>query len=183
VNLPLPQVSQIFRAITPDEYDAAVQRCPTSCPLYMCGDRRSGRQLLEDGERDFHTPLSGYAPHVFDSVVHCLTEACARLRLDNHAAAATASPTTIPSPPPAWAVQCAPLPTHPALPPSHPTMAVTSRGPLVRAAPLPPGPGPVPWARLARERWPATPLRAYWTFGFRPEVSAARPPSVDLTSV
>ncbi len=34
------------RVITPDEYDAAVRSDPALCPLYVLGDRRSGRELL-----------------------------------------------------------------------------------------------------------------------------------------
>ena len=43
------QVSSVFRAITPAEYDEAARRTPHLCPLLLAGDRRSGQQLLDDG--------------------------------------------------------------------------------------------------------------------------------------
>ena len=46
------QVRYLTRVVTPEEYDAAVQRWPEMCPLYYMGDRRSGQQLLDDFDSD-----------------------------------------------------------------------------------------------------------------------------------
>jgi hypothetical protein len=44
------QVSYVSRAITPEEYNAAVARAPGACPLFAAGDLRSGRQVrAQDG--------------------------------------------------------------------------------------------------------------------------------------
>ena len=34
-----------MRPATPEEYDAAVRRCPDLCPLVLVGDRRTGAQV------------------------------------------------------------------------------------------------------------------------------------------
>ena len=39
------QVSYVSRAITAEEYNAAVARAPADCPLFAAGDLRSGRQV------------------------------------------------------------------------------------------------------------------------------------------
>jgi hypothetical protein len=39
------QVSYVSRAITAEEYNAAVIRTPGDCPLFAAGDLRSGRQV------------------------------------------------------------------------------------------------------------------------------------------
>ncbi len=41
------QVSYVSRAITAEEYNAAVARAPGDCPLFAAGDLRSGRQVCE----------------------------------------------------------------------------------------------------------------------------------------
>ena len=56
----LPQVRQLVRSITADEYDAAVETCPAACPLYMMGDRRTGQQLLHDAPADARTSLRDF---------------------------------------------------------------------------------------------------------------------------
>jgi hypothetical protein len=167
----------IFRAVSPDEYDAAVRRSPAACPLHMCGDRRIGRQLLEDGERDAWTPLTAYGPGAFHSIAAVLADSVARLRLEI-AAAAAAGPAAAP-------------PVARRYPSAGggsvggggaASLATTAPPPAVHArttsapAPLRPGDGwpaagGLSWAGLVRERWPATPLQALWTFGFRPQVS------------
>jgi hypothetical protein len=35
-----------MRAVSPEEYDAAVRHRPTQCPLHVAGDPRTGSQLL-----------------------------------------------------------------------------------------------------------------------------------------
>ncbi len=40
------QVAYICRNITTAEYDEAILREPASCPLFIMGDMRSGRQVL-----------------------------------------------------------------------------------------------------------------------------------------
>ena len=47
----------LLRAITADEYDDAVRWAPSSCPLFAMGDRRSGRELLEQADADAVRPL------------------------------------------------------------------------------------------------------------------------------
>jgi hypothetical protein len=46
-----------MRAISADEYDDAVRWAPSSCPLFAMGDRRSGRELLEQADADAVRPL------------------------------------------------------------------------------------------------------------------------------
>jgi hypothetical protein len=41
-------VTTLVKGITPSEYDAAVARTPAMCPLWVMGDRRTGRELLAD---------------------------------------------------------------------------------------------------------------------------------------
>ncbi len=41
------QVSYVSRAITAEEYNAAIAQTPESCPLFSAGDLRSGRQVRE----------------------------------------------------------------------------------------------------------------------------------------
>ncbi len=40
-----PQISYVTRLITPDDYNTAVMSSPSSCPLVLAGDLRSGRQV------------------------------------------------------------------------------------------------------------------------------------------
>jgi hypothetical protein len=51
------QTKNIMRIITAEEYDDAVRRNPTACPLYALGDRRSGRELLAAAARDAQCTL------------------------------------------------------------------------------------------------------------------------------
>jgi hypothetical protein len=39
-------VTVIMSAISPEDYDEAVRRSPSNCPLYLAGDRRPGHLLL-----------------------------------------------------------------------------------------------------------------------------------------
>eukprot|EP00291_Cryptomonas_curvata_P030525 CAMPEP_0172214248 /NCGR_PEP_ID=MMETSP1050-20130122/38053_1 /TAXON_ID=233186 /ORGANISM="Cryptomonas curvata, Strain CCAP979/52" /LENGTH=241 /DNA_ID=CAMNT_0012895191 /DNA_START=2158 /DNA_END=2880 /DNA_ORIENTATION=- len=48
----LVEIQLQIRAISADEYDAAVRRAPSSCPLFAMGDRRSGRELLEQASAE-----------------------------------------------------------------------------------------------------------------------------------
>jgi hypothetical protein len=57
----LLQTKNIARAITPDEYDAAVRIDPAQCPLYALGDRRSGRELLAAAAADAQRTVAGMA--------------------------------------------------------------------------------------------------------------------------
>ena len=50
------QVQLHLRAISADEYDDAVRWAPSSCPLFAMGDRRSGRELLEQADADAVRP-------------------------------------------------------------------------------------------------------------------------------
>ncbi len=67
----------MVRVISPDEYDAAVLREPASCPLFVTGDRRSGRQLLADALADVSHTVAVFA-----------SSALGRVELDSIAAAA-----------------------------------------------------------------------------------------------
>ena len=40
------QATLVVQAIGPDEYDEAVRSSPADCPLFLAGDRRTGRELL-----------------------------------------------------------------------------------------------------------------------------------------
>ncbi len=73
------QVKSMIRVVSPDEYDEAVIREPASCPLFVTGDRRSGRQLLADASAD-----------VGHTVVALASNACGRTELDSIAAAVEA---------------------------------------------------------------------------------------------
>ncbi len=42
-------MSYVSRAITAEEYNAAVARSPGECPLFTAGDLRSGRQVRRRG--------------------------------------------------------------------------------------------------------------------------------------
>ncbi len=55
------QLKNHFRVITPEEYDAAVQRDPMCSPLTATGDHRSGRRLLADAEVDCHYTIADLA--------------------------------------------------------------------------------------------------------------------------
>ncbi len=55
------QVTHAHRLIDPAEYDAAVRRVPGECPLFVMGDLRSGRQLLEDFAADTRLTVSRMA--------------------------------------------------------------------------------------------------------------------------
>ena len=46
------QVTTLVKGISAEEYDAAVARTPKLCPLFVMGDRRGGRELLNDTARD-----------------------------------------------------------------------------------------------------------------------------------
>ncbi len=46
------QVTTLVKGISPSEYDAAVDRTPAMCPLWVMGDRRTGRELLADVSAD-----------------------------------------------------------------------------------------------------------------------------------
>jgi hypothetical protein len=50
------QVRYLTRVVTPEEYDEAVRRVPEMCPMYYMGDRRTGRQLLDDFDADAASP-------------------------------------------------------------------------------------------------------------------------------
>jgi hypothetical protein len=51
----------MIRVISPDEYDAAVCSEPACCPLFITGDRRSGRQLLADAAADVSHTVAALA--------------------------------------------------------------------------------------------------------------------------
>ncbi len=53
------QVRYLTRTVTPGE---AVRRAPETCPMYYMGDRRTGRQLLDDFEADAASQLQRAAP-------------------------------------------------------------------------------------------------------------------------
>jgi hypothetical protein len=55
------QLKNHFRVITPEEYDAAVQRDPMCSPLTATGDYRSGRQLLADSDADLTRTIASMA--------------------------------------------------------------------------------------------------------------------------
>ncbi len=60
----MPQTLQLknhFRVITPEEYDAAVQRDPMCSPLTATGDFRSGRELLADSDADLSRTVATIA--------------------------------------------------------------------------------------------------------------------------
>ena len=54
------QVRQLFRAITADEYDAAVSACPGACLLYLMDDRHTGQQLRDDAAADARILLAAF---------------------------------------------------------------------------------------------------------------------------
>ena len=58
---PLPQVKNHFRVITPEEYDAAVQRDCMCSPLTATGDHRPGFRLLADAEADRQLTIADLA--------------------------------------------------------------------------------------------------------------------------
>jgi hypothetical protein len=41
------QVQDLLQIISPQEYDAAVKRCPECCPLFAVGDVRCGQQVCD----------------------------------------------------------------------------------------------------------------------------------------
>jgi hypothetical protein len=41
------QVQDLIKIISPQEYDAAVERCPEWCPLFAAGDIRCGQQVRD----------------------------------------------------------------------------------------------------------------------------------------
>ncbi len=55
------QLKNHFRVITPEEYDAAVQRDSMCSPLTATGDYRSGRQLLADSDADLTRTIASMA--------------------------------------------------------------------------------------------------------------------------
>ena len=57
IKLAPAQVRHVARRITPDEYDAAALRSPSSVPLRAMGDWRTGRELLADADADLAAPL------------------------------------------------------------------------------------------------------------------------------
>jgi hypothetical protein len=56
---PAKQTKHVFRFISPDDYDEAVRQDMFSCPHFITGDRRSGRQLIADAATDAHIQLAG----------------------------------------------------------------------------------------------------------------------------
>ncbi len=58
---PCLQIKNHFRVITPEEYDAAVQRDPMCSPLAATGDLRSGSKLLADAEADLMRTIADLA--------------------------------------------------------------------------------------------------------------------------
>lgn len=80
------QIKFAHRLIGPDEYDDAVRRWPTCCPLVMLGDFRSGRQLLADAPADSAETLSSLAMSptgraTLDNLAVHLEQLLARLEL------------------------------------------------------------------------------------------------------
>jgi hypothetical protein len=55
-------VRYLTRVVTPEEYDEAVRRVPEMCPMYYMGDRRTGRQLLNDFDADAASPFPCATP-------------------------------------------------------------------------------------------------------------------------
>jgi hypothetical protein len=55
-------VRYLTRVVTPEEYDEAVRRVPEMCPMYYMGDRRTGRQLLDDFDADAASPFPCATP-------------------------------------------------------------------------------------------------------------------------
>jgi hypothetical protein len=49
----------VIRIISPEEYDIAACQDPWSCPHFITGDQRSGRQLIADAAIDAHVQLAG----------------------------------------------------------------------------------------------------------------------------
>ena len=58
---PCLQIKNHFRVISPEEYDAAVQRDPMCSPLAATGDLRSGSKLLADADTDLMRTISDLA--------------------------------------------------------------------------------------------------------------------------
>jgi hypothetical protein len=76
----LLQTKNITRAITPDEYDAAVRINPAQCPLYALGDRRSGRELLAAATADAQRTVGGMAAtQAGRAELDCIAAAAERL--------------------------------------------------------------------------------------------------------
>jgi hypothetical protein len=55
------QLKNHFRVITPEEYDAAVQRDVMCSPLTATGDHRSGQRLLADAGADLQRTIADLA--------------------------------------------------------------------------------------------------------------------------
>ena len=50
-----------LREIGPEAYDAAARLRPETCPMHYMGDRRTGRQLLQDAAPDAAAPNAALA--------------------------------------------------------------------------------------------------------------------------
>jgi hypothetical protein len=58
------QVRYLTRIVTPDDYDMAVRLRPETCPMYYMGDRRTGRQLLDEADTDAAITVAALARHL-----------------------------------------------------------------------------------------------------------------------
>ncbi len=54
----------LTRIVTPDDYDTAVRLRPETCPMYYMGDRRTGRQLLDEADADAAITVATLARHL-----------------------------------------------------------------------------------------------------------------------
>jgi hypothetical protein len=59
--MPLLQLKNHFRVITPEEYDVAVQRDSMCSPLTATGDHRPGYRLLAEAESDSRLTIADLA--------------------------------------------------------------------------------------------------------------------------
>ena len=87
-------MTHVHRIIDAAEYDAAVRRVPGECPLFVMGDLRSGRQLLEDFAADRRLTVSRMAASRRGSPElqrFGRALACTVVRLEARAAATAAS--------------------------------------------------------------------------------------------
>ena len=66
------QVRQIFRAITPAEYDFATRNAPHLCPLFAMGDKRSGTELINQTRTDMREPFRHLRRRTGDIAQHAL---------------------------------------------------------------------------------------------------------------
>ena len=89
-------MQRVFRSITAAEYDSAMRHAPQNCLFLLLGDKRGGRELLDQTAMDMANPFLSLAARSPDSLgsnlLHIRSERLAKLLVREALAAANSGP-------------------------------------------------------------------------------------------